>query len=73
VLEFSATDTLDLNFVKAAANLRAALYGIKGTDEDTVVVAALANVIVPDFVPAEGVKIAVTEAEAKEQVRVQRL
>jgi hypothetical protein len=27
-------------------------------------------VIVPDFVPAEGVKIAVTEAEAKEQVSV---
>ena len=52
VLQFTAKDALDLAFVKTAANLRAAVYGIKGTDDDAVILKALSSVIVPDFTPA---------------------
>ncbi|KAG5187960.1 ubiquitin-activating enzyme E1 [Tribonema minus] len=64
---FDADDPLHVAFVRAAADLRAANYGIAAAADDAAVLAALSSVIVPDFTPAEGVKIAVTEAEAKEE------
>mmetsp|Transcript_29633 Transcript_29633/g.48896 ORF Transcript_29633/g.48896 Transcript_29633/m.48896 type:complete len:1094 (+) Transcript_29633:153-3434(+) len=69
-LVFDATDTCEdaqmknhLDFVVAAANLRANMYGIKGRTDEEYFVEAMKNVIVPDFAPAEGVKIAANEAE----------
>jgi len=54
------------DFVVAAANLRAHMFGIKGRTDEAYFAEALQNVIVPDFAPREGMKIAASEAEAKE-------
>ena len=54
------------DFIVAAANLRAHMFGIKGRTDEEYFVEVLQNVIVPDFTPKEGVKIAANEAEAKE-------
>mmetsp|Transcript_2071 Transcript_2071/g.3691 ORF Transcript_2071/g.3691 Transcript_2071/m.3691 type:complete len:1061 (+) Transcript_2071:100-3282(+) len=54
------------DFIVAAANLRAHMFGIKGRTDEEYFVEVLQNVIVPDFAAKEGVKIAANEAEAKE-------
>ena len=54
------------DFIVAASNLRAHMFGIKGRTDEGYFVEVLQNVIVPDFAPKEGIKIAVSEAEAKE-------
>jgi len=54
-----------LDFIVAAANLRATMYGIKGRTDKEYFKATLNDVIVPDFTPADGVKIAANDAEAK--------
>ncbi|KAL7535827.1 hypothetical protein ACHAXR_006761 [Thalassiosira sp. AJA248-18] len=54
------------DFIVAAANLRAHMFGIKGRTDEEYFVEVLQSVIVPDFSPQEGVKIAANEAEAKE-------
>jgi len=55
------------DFIVAAANLRAHMFGINGRTDEEYFVEVLQNVIVPDFSPQEGVKIASNEAEAKEE------
>jgi ubiquitin-activating enzyme E1 len=55
-----------LDFVVAAANLRAEMYGIHGRTDEEYFRKVLQDVIVPDFSPAEGVKIAANDEEAKE-------
>lgn len=55
-----------LDFVVAAANLRATMFGIKGRTDKEYFEKVLKDVIVPDFSPAEGVKIAANDAEEKE-------
>jgi len=54
------------DFIVAAANLRAHMFGIKGRTDEEYFVEVLQTVIVPDFAAQEGVKIAANEAEAKE-------
>jgi len=67
-LTFNAADETHMAFVTSAALLRAQVYGIPVSDKDMAhFPAALAAVMVPDFVPKAGVKIATTEAEASEQ------
>jgi len=51
------------DFVVATANMRATMYGIKGRTDEEYFRDALKNVIVPDFTPADGVKIAANDAE----------
>nr|BAT25236.1 host ubiquitin activating E1 [Nitzschia sp. IriIs04] len=53
------------DFVVAAANLRAEMYGIKGRTDKEYFESTLKDVIVPDFTPADGVKISVNEEEEK--------
>jgi len=52
-----------LDFVVAAANLRASMYGIKGRTDEEFFLKAMKDIIVPDFSPQEGVKIAANDAE----------
>lgn len=55
-----------LDFVVAAANMRATMYGIKGRNDKDYFEKTLKDVIVPDFAPQEGVKIAANDEEEKE-------
>lgn len=54
-----------LDFVVAAANLRATMYGIKGRTDKEYFEQTLKDVIVPDFTPSDGVKIAANDEEEK--------
>ncbi|KAK7794144.1 hypothetical protein R5R35_012527 [Gryllus longicercus] len=62
-LEFDANNSLHLDFIIAAANLKAEVYGIPHCTDREAVVAMLADVKVPEFTPKSGVKIAVTDSQ----------
>jgi ubiquitin-activating enzyme E1 len=66
-LDFDPEDAMHFDFVESAANLRAGVYGIKGTKEKDQIKAILKQVVVPQFEAKSGVKIAVTDAEAQAQ------
>ena len=66
-LQFDAADATHMEFVKSSANLRARCYSIAGTENEDVIRSALDSTMVPDFCPSSAIKIATTEAEAKEQ------
>lgn len=55
------------DFIVAVANLRATMYGIKGRTDEEYFVNVLKNVIVPDFTPRDGIKIAANDAEAEKE------
>ena len=61
---FDTENSLHMDFVVAAANMRAALYSIDACRDVASIKSALGNVMVPEFVPQRGVKIQVNEAEA---------
>jgi len=67
ILNFDADDQMHFDFVMSAANLRAEVYGIKGTKEKEEIKAILKKVVVPVFEPKSGVAIAVTDAEHQAQ------
>jgi len=67
VLNFDAEESMHFDFVESAANLRARIYGIKGSKNPEEIKTILKQVVVPEFVPKTGVKIAVTDAEAQQQ------
>lgn len=54
-----------LDFIVAAANLRATMYGIKGRTDKEYFESTIKDIIVPDFTPKSGVKIAANDEEAK--------
>jgi ubiquitin-activating enzyme E1 len=66
-LVFDANNDLHLDYIVAAANLRAVMYNLPdGAVRDKALVRSLVEqVVVPKFTPASGVTIAVTEAEAE--------
>jgi ubiquitin-activating enzyme E1 len=61
---FDPKDQLHMDFIIASANLRAFNYGIKGHADKEQITVTLSNIIVPEFSPKSGVKIAVQESEA---------
>merc|ERR1711936_1217770 len=67
VLNFDPEDQMHFDFVEAAANLRAGVYGIKGTKDVDQIKGILKQVVVPVFEAKSGVKIAATDAEAQAQ------
>merc|ERR550519_1932098 len=68
-LVWNSEDEMHIDFVEAAANLRAEVFGIKGTKDKDQIKAILKQVAVPEFAPKSGVKIAVTDAEAQAQAQ----
>merc|ERR1712070_1252239 len=68
-LIFDPEDPMHVEFVAAAANLRAAVFGLSGSDNLAAIAAQAAAVKVPKFVPKTGVKIAANDKEAKEQAK----
>lgn len=62
-LNFSEETPLHLDYIVAGANLRAEMYGMKGTRDRQAVAQVLKKIQVPQFVPKSGVKIAVTDGE----------
>lgn len=62
-LTFDSNNTLHLDFIIAAANLRAANYGLKGGNDIAHIKAVADAVRIPPFTPKSGVKIQVNENE----------
>eukprot|EP00899_Mesostigma_viride_P025587 jgi/Mesvir1/6212/Mv00893-RA.2 len=66
-LSFDSSNPTHLDFILAAANLQAGVYGLCGSLDRGAVRAMADSVAVPHFEPMEGVKIAVTDSEARGQ------
>ncbi|KAF6002095.1 E1 ubiquitin-activating protein [Cyanidiococcus yangmingshanensis] len=64
-IQFNPDDSLHMDFMMAAANLRAESFGIAGSRDRQQVRALVADVSVPAFEPRAGVKIAASEEEAQ--------
>lgn len=64
-LTYDPANALHMDFVEAAANLKADVYGIPKNKNRKEIAAIVETVNVPPFAPRSGVKIAVTEAEAQ--------
>ena len=62
-LTFDVNDPLHLDYVWAAANLKAEVYGIPQVRDKSAVAAMVVNVVVPEFTPKSGVTIAVTDSQ----------
>ncbi|KAH3819410.1 ubiquitin-like modifier-activating enzyme 1 isoform X2 [Dreissena polymorpha] len=62
-LKFDINNHTHMDFVVAAANLKAAIYGIKQVRDLDAVKDMVQKVDVPEFKPRSGVKISVTDAE----------
>ncbi|GBG84988.1 hypothetical protein CBR_g39452 [Chara braunii] len=64
-LTFDSADPLHLEFIIAAANLQGNVYGLRGSTDHSTFIKVLKDVTVPPFERREGVKIAVTDSEAR--------
>ncbi|KAI3385350.1 hypothetical protein SNEBB_009602 [Seison nebaliae] len=68
-LHYDAKDELHLNYIYHAAALRADMYGLtvppKNDEELNVIIK---DILIPEFKPASGIKIAVDDTELKNQV-----
>ncbi|CAG0878674.1 unnamed protein product [Darwinula stevensoni] len=64
-LSFSLEEELHMDFVTAAANLRATVYGLKGILDRKLIMKYLQAMHIPVFTPRENVRIATTDAEAQ--------
>ncbi|XP_045773330.1 ubiquitin-like modifier-activating enzyme 1 [Maniola jurtina] len=65
-LEFDPEDELHLDYIVAAANLRAQVYGIPPCVDRERIAKVATSVQVPRFIPRSGVKIAVTDAQLQQ-------
>jgi ubiquitin-activating enzyme E1 len=67
-IRFDIEDPLHFSFLRSLAGLRASSYSVEAPSDDAlegVIREAVSSTVVPPFRPKEGVKIAVTEEEAK--------
>lgn len=56
-----------MDYIVAAANLRAYMFGIKGSRDQKLILDSLKTVKVATFKPKSGVKISVTDEEAAQE------
>lgn len=66
-LDFDVNNELNLDYIVAAANLKAEVYGLTQIHDRQVISDIVSKINIPKFVPRSGVKIAVTDAEAEAQ------
>ena len=66
-LKFDLQNDLHLDYVCAAANLKAEVYGIPQIRDRSQICEMAKKVNIPEFIPKSGIKIAVTDAEAEAQ------
>jgi len=64
---FDVDDALHFGFVAAAANLRAAMFGLKGSSDRAAIAESLSRCVVPEFTADAKMKIAATDEEEKQQ------
>lgn len=64
-LKFSVDNATHVDYVFAAANLKAAMYGMEQVRDRAKVVELVKQVDVPEFKPKQGVKIHTNDAEAQ--------
>lgn len=64
-LEFDVNDSLHLDYIVAAANLKAAVYGLPSNRNRIEIAKMLDNVEVPKFTPKSGVMIAETDSQVQ--------
>lgn len=65
-IQFDLNNQLHIDFILNAANLYAFNFGINGTNDQEFIKKVLSTIAVQQFEPKTGVKIATTDAEAKE-------
>ncbi|XP_075977799.1 ubiquitin-like activating enzyme 1 [Anticarsia gemmatalis] len=65
-LEFDPADELHMDYIVAAANLRANVYGLAPCVDRERIAKVAISVTVPEFSPKSGVKIAVTDAQLQQ-------
>lgn len=56
---------MHLDYIVAAANLRAEMYGIKQLRDRQAVTELVQKVDLPEFIPKSGIRIDLTDAEAQ--------
>ncbi|XP_043282314.1 ubiquitin-like modifier-activating enzyme 1 [Venturia canescens] len=64
-LEFDINDTLHLDYIVAAANLKAVVYGIEPNRDRKYIAQIVSGVEVPKFTPKSGVMIAETDSQVQ--------
>lgn len=62
-ITFDAEEPLHLDYILAAANLKAEVYGVPQNRDRAEIVEIVNNIPVPEFIPKSGVKIAVTDSQ----------
>jgi ubiquitin-activating enzyme E1 len=66
-LEFNVKDAEHFNFVQSAASLYAETYGIPVNKDQDALVSIAMDIVIPEWKPKSGVKIAADDDEAKKQ------
>jgi len=67
-LIFDINDILHMDYIVAAANLKAKVYGLSTTRDREIIARYLNSVKVPDFTPKSGVKIAETDSQVRNKL-----
>lgn len=68
-LEFDVKDAEHVNFVQSAASLYAETYGIPVNKDQQALISIAMDIVIPEWAPKSGVKIAADDDEAKEQAK----